>query len=307
MDQTVTWAVNGTTGGNATVGRISTTGVYTAPAALPTPNSVSIEATSSSNPSLSGKSSIMLENPVPTVTTVSPAAVPVGNFSVTITGSKFVNGAEVMFGGQALTTKFVSATQLTATGTTTAAQKGTTVQLTVSNPDPGAMASSALMIKVGAPQVNVTITPASVQLRPGQTVQFKAAVSGTTNTAVNWEVNATVGGDPVVGTISTSGLYTAPSVLPDAGHSTLAINAISVEGNTYNPPAYVSLLSGLPVLFGSPPHPRPGRKLHDLSEWQQLPGWGASGFQRHLPDHNLHFADQSERVRNVLRGGYCLG
>ena len=257
MDQTVTWAVNGTTGGNATVGKISTTGVYTAPAALPNPNSVSIEATSSSNPSLSGKSSITLENPVPTVTVVSPAAVPVGNFSVTVTGSKFVDGAKVMFGGQALTTKFVSATQLTATGTTTAAQKGTTVQLTVSNPDPGAMASSALMVKVGAPQVNVTITPASVQLRPGQTVQFKAAISGTTNTAVNWEVNAAVGGGPVVGTISTSGLYTAPSVLPDAGHTTLAINAISVEGNTYNPPAYVSLLSGLPVLSTVLPTPVP--------------------------------------------------
>jgi hypothetical protein len=147
MDHIVTWAVNGTVGGNATVGKITASGVYTEPAALPTPNSVSIEATSSSNPSISGKSSLMPDNPVPTVTTVPPAAVRVGNFSVTITRSKFVNGAEVMFGGQALTTKFVSATQLTATGTTTAEQKGTTVQLTVSNPDPGAMASSALMVK----------------------------------------------------------------------------------------------------------------------------------------------------------------
>jgi hypothetical protein len=62
---------------------------------------------------------VTLENPVPTVTAVSPAAVPVGNFTLTITGSKFVNGAKVMFAGQTLTTKFVSATQLTATGTTT--------------------------------------------------------------------------------------------------------------------------------------------------------------------------------------------
>jgi IPT/TIG domain len=111
MDQTVIWAVNGTTGGNATAGRISTTGVYTAPAALPTPNSVSIEATSSSNPSLSGKSSITLENPVPTGTAVSPTAVPVGNFLITVTGTNFVDGAKAMFGGQALTTQFVSSTR----------------------------------------------------------------------------------------------------------------------------------------------------------------------------------------------------
>src|SRR5215472_4261492 len=72
MDQSVAWSVNGTVGGSVTVGKISTTGLYTAPAALPTPNSVTIEATSASNKSLSGTSAISLENPIPTVTAVSP-------------------------------------------------------------------------------------------------------------------------------------------------------------------------------------------------------------------------------------------
>jgi uncharacterized protein (DUF1800 family) len=257
MDQTVTWAVNGTAGGNATVGKITASGVYTAPAALPTPNSVSIEATSSSTPSLSGKSSIMLENPVPTVTAVSPAAVPVGNFSITVTGTKFVDGAKVMFGGQALTTKFVSSTQLTATGTTTASQKDATVQVTVANPDPGSMASAALMVKIGVPPTTVAITPTNVQLHPGETVQFKAVVSGTTNQAVTWEVNSVAGGNSKVGTISTGGLYTAPSVLTLPAGIILAINAPSVAGNSSNPPAYVTLLSGLPLLAAVLPTPIP--------------------------------------------------
>ena len=137
MDQTVVWSVNGMVGGNSTVGTISTTGLYKAPAALPTPDSVSIEATSSSDKTLSGKVMVMLENPVPTVTAVSPTSVPVGNFTLTITGSKFVSGAKVMFAGQTLTTKFVSATQLTATGTTSSAQNGMSVQVSVVNPDPG--------------------------------------------------------------------------------------------------------------------------------------------------------------------------
>src|ERR1700751_1446290 len=58
MSQAVVWSVNGVVGGNATDGVISATGMYTAPAALPNPDSISIEASSSSDKSLSGKSII---------------------------------------------------------------------------------------------------------------------------------------------------------------------------------------------------------------------------------------------------------
>jgi len=176
VSHSVVWSVNGVVGGNATDGMISATGKYTAPATLPNPNSISIEAASSSDKSLSGKSMITLENPVPTVTGVSPTAVAVGNFSFTISGSKFVSGAKVMFGTQALTTKFVSSTQLTATGTATTAQQGMSIQVTVVNPDPGSIASSTMAVKVNAPQtpqIVVKITPASAQLHPGQTVKVQ--------------------------------------------------------------------------------------------------------------------------------------
>jgi hypothetical protein len=43
---TVTWKVNGTTGGNSTVGTISVGGTYTAPASVPTPNTITISAVS---------------------------------------------------------------------------------------------------------------------------------------------------------------------------------------------------------------------------------------------------------------------
>jgi uncharacterized protein (DUF1800 family) len=256
MDQTVVWSVNGVVGGNATDGKISTSGVYTAPAALPNPNSVSIEAVSSSDKTLSGKSMVTLENPVPTVTAVSPTSVPVGSFTLTITGSKFVNGAKVMFGGQTLTTKFVSATQLTATGSTTTAQKGLSIQLSVQNPDPGATPSSALMLKVGTPQIVVRITPAGAQLRPGESVQFKATITGTTNPNVIWKVNSAPGGNVNVGTISSTGVYTAPAVLTSINAAT--INAPSVEdAQSSSAPAYVTLLSNLPVVSSALPSPIP--------------------------------------------------
>jgi len=255
MDQTVVWSVNGVMGGNSTVGTISTAGLYKAPAALPTPDSVSIEATSSSDKTLSGKVMVMLENPVPTVTAVSPTAVPVGNFTLTITGSKFVNGAKVMFAGQTLTTKFVSATQLTATGTTTSAQNGTSVQVSVVNPDPGSITSSTIMVKVGASGIVVRLSPPRANLRPGETVQFKATITGTTNPNVVWKVNSAPGGNTTVGTISTTGLYTAPAGLTG---STVTIGAPSVEDpQSNNAPSFVTLLSNLPVVTAALPAPLP--------------------------------------------------
>jgi hypothetical protein len=42
----VTWKVNGIAGGNNTVGRVSSTGVYTAPRRVPSPATVTVSATS---------------------------------------------------------------------------------------------------------------------------------------------------------------------------------------------------------------------------------------------------------------------
>jgi uncharacterized protein (DUF1800 family) len=255
MDQTVVWSVNGVVGGNTTSGKISTTGLYTAPPVLPNPNSVSIEATSSSDKTLSGKVSIALENPVPSVTAVSPAAVPVGNFTITITGTNFVSGAKVMLGSQAVTTTFVSATQLKATGSTTAAQNGMSLQLVVMNPDPGAKGSANFPLKVGAPIV-VTISPANTQLRAGQTQQFKATVTGTTNQSVTWKVNGTAGGNAsTVGSISAGGLYTAPAVSKQTSFTITAASADNPQAESG--PGSVTVLSNIPVVASALPAPIP--------------------------------------------------
>lgn len=255
MNQSVVWSVNGVVGGNATVGKISTTGLYSAPAALPTPDSVSIEASSASDKTLSGKTEISLENPIPTVTAISPTAVPVGSFSITISGAKFVSGAKVTLAGQTLTTKFVSSTELTATGTTMASQKDTSAQLMVENPDPGAVPSTALMVRIGAPIV-VTVTPPGRNVLPGQTLQLNATVSGTTNQSVTWIINGVVGGNATDGTISTSGLYTAPKPF-NPGITNVRVFATSVADGKTNGSVAVNLLSNLPALSAVLPTPLP--------------------------------------------------
>jgi len=138
---TVTWAVNGVMGGNATVGTIDANGLFTAPATLPTPNALTVQATSQADATKQGASSVTLLNPIPVITSVTPSTIGMGSFTLAVTGSKFVNGAKIMFGGTPLTTTFNQSTYLAASGTATAAQAGT-VNITVQNPDPGQIASA---------------------------------------------------------------------------------------------------------------------------------------------------------------------
>jgi IPT/TIG domain-containing protein len=141
----VTWQVNGVTGGTSAIGTISDTGVYTAPATLPSPNTVNVQAVSVADANAAGQSAVTLENPTPALAAISPMSVTAGSFSITITGSNFANGAQVELAGAALTTTFVSTTQLNASGTETTAGM---YAITVLNPNPGSSSSGTITLQV---------------------------------------------------------------------------------------------------------------------------------------------------------------
>ena len=143
----LTWSVNGTVGGSPATGTIDTNGNYTAPATLPSPNTVTVEAAETARASVNSSSAVTLWNAIPVISSISPAQVNVGAFSLTISGSGFVNGATVSFGGSNLMTSFVSSTQLTATGTASTSQVGA-VAVVVTNPEPGSSASNQLNAQV---------------------------------------------------------------------------------------------------------------------------------------------------------------
>jgi len=142
---TVTWEVNGVAGGSVATGAISSSGVYTAPSALPNPNGVTIEAVSAANASANGTSSITLWNPTPVLSSIAPTSVSAGSFSLSITGNSFVKGAQVLLNGSALTTTFVSSMQLTATGAESSAG---TFTIAVMNPNPGGSTSNSQSLQV---------------------------------------------------------------------------------------------------------------------------------------------------------------
>lgn len=107
-------------------------------------------------------------------------------------------------------------------------------------------------------QIAVSISPGSATVAAGGTQQFSATVTGSTNTAVQWQVNSVGGGSSATGTISSSGLYTAPASLPAATQYTVtAVASADTSKNanamvTVNPPPSVTIsLSPATVTVGA--------------------------------------------------------
>ena len=69
--------------------------------------------------------------------------------------------------------------------------------------------------------IQVSVAPSSVTVQAGNTQQFLAAITGTSNSSVTWSVNDIRGGNLAVGTITTSGLYTAPTNIPEPNPVTI--------------------------------------------------------------------------------------
>lgn len=84
-------------------------------------------------------------NPVPEITSLKPSSSTVGGpaFTLTVNGSGFVEGAEVLWNGTALSTTFASASRLTAQVGRSHTAEGREVGVTVRNPEPGSGASEA--------------------------------------------------------------------------------------------------------------------------------------------------------------------
>src|ERR1700723_1601385 len=87
------------------------------------------------------------------------------------------------------------------------------------------------------PPISVTVSPATATVGANQPQQFTANVSGTSNMAVTWSVS--------VGAISQTGLYTAPTTIPNPPQ--LAVTATSQADPTKSASATVTVVIGLQV------------------------------------------------------------
>jgi len=94
----------------------------------------------------------------------------------------------------------------------------------------GGGSNSGGPLSSGSSNIAVTVTPASATLAPGGAQLYTASVTGTTDTTVTWSAGGVQGGNATVGTISSSGLYTAPAAPPNP--SNVTITAVSVADST---------------------------------------------------------------------------
>ncbi|MEP6756044.1 MAG: hypothetical protein ABJA67_11140 [Chthonomonadales bacterium] len=180
----VTWLAGGISGGNASVGTISTTGLYTAPANLPGQNPVQITAKSST---LKGSTFVTILSNGPVITAVNPNPLNTGTITVTIMGTGFQQYASVMNGGVQLSTISVTPTTVVATG-----YQGAAPSATFKVKNPGSVYSNSITVPVsgGGGENTHTLTvnsgTGSGNYAAGAVVNISANAPAPGQSFVNW-------------------------------------------------------------------------------------------------------------------------
>jgi hypothetical protein len=123
--------------------------------------------------------------------------------------------------------------------------------LAVGLPGCGGGGSSTTTMSPPSQSVTVAVTSSSSSVLLGNMQQFTARVTGTSNTAVSWSVNGVSAGNSTVGTISNTGLYTAPQVLPNAANVT--IRATSQANSSASADAVLTITSDIRVNVATNP------------------------------------------------------
>jgi uncharacterized protein (DUF1800 family) len=251
----MTFYVNGVQGGNSLLGTVDSKGLYTAPAIVPVPNSVTITAASVEHPSFpNGTAAVSVLNPIPIVNAVSPATFPEGTAQVVVNGSQFVFGAQIMWNGVAVPTTLLSATQLVAV---IPAPNPGTFPLLVSNPNPGSANSATVPVVVGPGQVVLRLYAGDgSDVRVSNSLGFGLSVNGTTNTAVTVQVNEIPNGNAQIGTVVAAAngniTYTAPPVVPTPSN-VVQLTITSVDNAAVSITQNISVLNPIPILNTASP------------------------------------------------------
>jgi hypothetical protein len=240
----VQWTVDGLYNGSTGVGTISNTGLYTAPA---TNGTHTIVATSQADPTKSDTALVTVTSTATGCTaTLAPPSITICSPTP---GSTVANPVKLSAVGSSkyAITKFLVYANNTLKYSTTASSVNTSVTLPsgtnslvfqfYSN---GAWTKASDSITVSA-GVAISVTPTTASVAPSKTVQFTAKVTGTTNTGATWAVDGTPGGNTSVGTVSSTGLYTAPSAL-----GTHTVTATSTADTTKSAHATVTVQNAPP-------------------------------------------------------------
>jgi len=128
-----------------------------------------------------------VDNPAPTLTSLSQTSVTIGSAAttITLTGTGFINGSTAEFNSKAIATTFVNATTLTAVIPADDLVEVGAAKIVVVNPTPGGGISSALTFTVAPSLATVVVETdgALVEFVPGMSLPEVLSQAGTVTAA----------------------------------------------------------------------------------------------------------------------------
>jgi subtilase family serine protease len=161
-----------------------TAGMYTA--------TITVTATGASNSPQTVQVTLVVSlpsNPVPAITSLSPASVTAAaaDFTLTVSGVNFISNSMVNWNGSARPTTFVSSMQLTAAIPAADVATAGTVQVTVTNPAPGGGTSTAVNFTINNPAPSISsLMPATAAVGGGGFTLTLAGSGFVSGSVVRW-------------------------------------------------------------------------------------------------------------------------
>jgi len=222
----VTWSATG--------GTISTSGLFTAPS-VTTTSTETVTATSVADPTKHSQSTVTVTPPVAVRVAVSPTS-----SSLISAGSQQFTATVTNTSNTAVSWSATAGT-ISSSGVFTAPAVTSSTNATItatSLADTTKSAHSSVVVNP-AGVVSVTVSPKSTTVSSAATQQFTATVTNTSNTGVTWSAST--------GTISSSGVFTAPSV---TSSTTAIVTVRSIADTTKSAQATVTITSS-----STPPPP----------------------------------------------------
>jgi len=250
-DQQVTWTITGTAcNAGAPCGTINAAGLYQAPAVVPSPNALSVVATSAEDSSRTASSAITI-TAQPTILSLLPSSATAGaagGFTLLVQGANFVPGgpgpgSAIFFDGSQRSTTCASASDCSTLLSSADVAVATNPIVTIQNPD-GTLSNTVLFVVVAATSSpeNIPLTPGAPNATADDIIVTDLSTDGSSLPAEDVSLSVVALG-PFLPTTNTCTLGGGPVTfsVPGSGQTTTDLCAFSVSGLD---PSYSYTLSG---------------------------------------------------------------
>ncbi len=255
---TVTWQVEGVVGGDATHGKIDANGTYTAPAAVPSPATVTIAAVAVASPAVFDVAQVTITATTPVISvTLSPTtfSAQVGktqNVSATVHNDSQNKGVTWALSGAGCTgtacgtlskTSSASGAAITYTAPSKVPSPATVTLTAKSAAEVGKTAASTITVTASAPPpppIAVSVNPTSAAVQVGKTHTLSATVQNDSqNKGVAWTLSGSGCSGTACGTLSSNSsasgasiTFTAPAKVPSPATVKLTAKSVADSSKT---------------------------------------------------------------------------